>query len=236
METTYYAEQSTFVDRAQAETFIGATIVANNSIIEKWLKSGSRKQIGISLEFDEPVGRLIKTDGNEPFEVRGVRVILKPDKNQESGYSIFTAYPIDETIMTTQKIKRKYPQLSALFSTYFNSDWEEDHETVNSVLVDFMYKCSQKELLDVDAEIENLKREFSTKDALRDGIHNNLELRYGLWLDQLGVSGEEWLDCVKSAAIEEFILRYSPFSRSTKLKVKFHKFKLKILSYFGFVA
>lgn len=232
METTYYAEHSTFDNLVSADKFIGETIVVNDGIIQKWLKSESRKQIGFSHEFDEPVGRLIKADGKEPFEVRGVRVILKRDETTESGFSIFTAYPIDETIMTTAANKRKYPQLSALFSTYFNSDWEEDHETVNSVLVDFMYKSSQKELLDVDTEIENFKREFPTKDSLRDAIHNKLELRYGLWLDQLEVSGKEWLDCVKSAAIEEFVLRYSPFSRAMKLKVKLHRFKLKILSFF----
>lgn len=109
--------------------------------------------------------------------------------------------------MSIDQKTNKYPQLEELFSGEFHSEWNERHETEKAVIVEFSKYKKINELLDTLLEIQALKKAFPDDQMLKFVISRNLGLGYGLSLDYLKLTGEQWLDFVASVIKEELSKR-----------------------------
>ena len=87
---------SSFYDRAQAETAVSKTLVTNEAEVAEWMKAGGAKPL--ELEYHPngpsfPVG-VHMLRGAAPVPVAGVRVVLLKDATMSCGFRILTGFPI----------------------------------------------------------------------------------------------------------------------------------------------
>jgi len=83
---------STYTDRVTAERAIGAAIVQNQERIQRWLnRSGGHANLVLDYDFDQPIGRTLNRDENQPRPCSHAVVVLRYDP--PTSYHVLTSYP-----------------------------------------------------------------------------------------------------------------------------------------------
>lgn len=98
----------------------------------------------------------------------------------------------------TNQLRKKYPQLARLFGAHFHPEWREAHKSEQGAIIEFIGESQINELLDTLLEIQELKKQFSDDEKLREVIEDDLGLGNGLGIYLIGMTAVQWLDFVAS--------------------------------------
>jgi hypothetical protein len=86
---------TTFIDKRTAINAIKESLKNNAEKIAEWLEKGLKDQIVIEYLHSYPIGEgIYKGKHNPYYNLRGSRMIMNKDINQELGFTILTAFPI----------------------------------------------------------------------------------------------------------------------------------------------
>jgi hypothetical protein len=83
---------STYTDRVTAEHAIGTALAQNQDRIQRWLnREGGHANLVLDYDSDQPIGRTLNRDENQPRTCSHAVVVLRYDP--PTSYHVLTSYP-----------------------------------------------------------------------------------------------------------------------------------------------